>query len=81
MATPAAPSNTKVTFGITIDINKKPVSITVPITDLTAEGFNFTLPEPVVLGSLADFEGYLNTKYQINTNEIKSTLESLPAPF
>jgi hypothetical protein len=67
---PAAPADsraTKLVFGITFNLHGTQVSIsTADIADAKAKGIEFTLPQPVDLGTLTDFQTWFKTQFGID---------------
>jgi hypothetical protein len=76
--TPASPPSVRLLFGVTFEINGKPVTVTSSdVANIAKKGFEFRLPEPVTLGTFDDLSAYLNRKFQVNAN----VLHTLPDPF
>ena len=58
---------TTFSFGIVFDIKGTPVPISTPdINKLKEQGVKFELPNPVVLGSIADLINYIETTFEVN---------------
>jgi hypothetical protein len=59
-------STTNLVFGIVFEINGKQVPIsTADVADAVKNGFEFTLPGPVDLGTIADLNTWLNTQWGV----------------
>ena len=65
LAAPGATS-TNLVFGIVFVLNGKEVPIsTADVADAVKNGFEFTLPGPVDLGTIADLGNWLNTQFGV----------------
>jgi hypothetical protein len=78
----AATTTTSVTpiFGVVLVLNGQQVPISGIIGDIQTKGFKFNLPQPVTIGSPADFLGWLDQTFGTT---LKTTLNpaNLPAPL
>jgi hypothetical protein len=60
------PPATKLVFGVVFDLNgaKVPVS-TADVADAITNGFEFTMPKPVDIGTIAQLGTWLNTQFGV----------------
>lgn len=78
LTTPAAKPSVRLLFGVTFDINGKPVTVTSSdVANIAKKGFEFRLPDPVTLGTFDDLSAYLDRKFNVKAN----VLHELPEPF
>lgn len=71
-------STKKLVFGIVLDINGEDVGIsTNDISKAKQQGIEFTLPEPVDVGTIENFETWFSAKFGVNI----PSPENLPAPL
>ena len=65
-ATGVGASTVKPVFGVVFNLHGTQVPVsTADIADAAKKGIEFTLPEPVDLGTLTDFNSWLNTQFGI----------------
>lgn len=64
-ATAGASSNT-VAFGVILDVNGTPVPVSAKdLLNLKAKGVEFSLQNPILLGSIDDFEAWVLQKFKV----------------
>lgn len=72
------PPATKLVFGLNFDLHGTMVPVsTDDISKMKTEGIDFTLPEPVDLGTLNDFTAWFNKQFGVNI----PSADQLPAPL
>jgi hypothetical protein len=73
-------TNTEVTLSATLTIAGNQVTVnTGDITQLSKNGFSFTLSAPVTLGSVQDFENWINSELQLNLPDLSGFTIPIPA--
>jgi hypothetical protein len=84
MASPTSPpAGTQVSISATLDYNGTPISINSgDIAQLEKGNFNFTLTQPVDLGSLDDFIDWLNKEFgvPITSAEVENLAQFISIP-
>lgn len=71
-------TETKIRFGIMLKINNTDVPITTDdIANAKENGVEFELPSPVTLGSIKDFQDWVQTKFSVSLPKA----EDLPKPL
>lgn len=75
---PATAPTSRVMFGVALTINNKPVLVTTDdVANIREKGIEFTLPDPVELGTINDARHFLQTEYGVSTE----FLDQLPGPL